>query len=61
METQELATATDLPLRRVQEATKQLADTHTIYWGFYGWRILKKLHPATRKKLKALRAKYLGR
>lgn len=60
MESNELAAATGLPLRRVQEATRQLAETHTIFRGFYGWCIFKKLHPATRKKFDALRAKHLG-
>jgi len=60
METKELAAATGLPLRRVQEATRQLAETHTIYMGTYGWRITGKLHPATRKKLEAIRARHLG-
>lgn len=60
METKELAAATRFPLRRVQEATKQLADTHTIFRGFYGWRIFKKLDPSTHKKLEAIRASHLG-
>jgi hypothetical protein len=60
METKELAAATGLPPRRVQEATRQLAETHTIFRGFYGWLIFKKPHPATRKKLEAIRANHLG-